>query len=86
MTTTDSTTTPARAPGTVPALVGFSRIGADRLAYAVARLIQLRRLDSRSEAGDALLDYLEIGQPGGPKDVLMWMDAYEANTESEALT
>lgn len=52
-------------------------IGADRLAYAVAQLIQGGHLDSRSAAGDALLDYLEIGTPGKPKDVPTWMDAYE---------
>jgi hypothetical protein len=54
------------------------QIGADRLAYAVAKLIQSSRLDSRSEAGDALLDYLEIGQPGAPHDVPTWMARYEA--------
>jgi hypothetical protein len=60
------------------------QIGADRLAYAVAKLIKYNRLDSRSEAGDALLDYLEIGQPGAPKDVPTWMDRYEANDAAQA--
>jgi hypothetical protein len=55
------------------------QIGADRMAYAVARLIQMGRLDSRSEAGDALLDYLDIGHPGGPHDVPTWMRDYEAS-------
>jgi hypothetical protein len=41
----------------------IKQIGADRLAYAVANLIQKGYLDSRSEAADALLDYLEIGTP-----------------------
>jgi hypothetical protein len=54
------------------------QIGADRLAYAVAKLIQSNCLDSRSEAGDALLDYLEIGHPGAPHDVPTWMARYEA--------
>jgi hypothetical protein len=49
------------------------------MAYAVARLILMGRLDSRSEAGDALLDYLGIGQPGEPQDVPTWMDRYEAS-------
>ena len=57
------------------------QIGADRMAYAVARLIQMGRLDSRSEAGDALLDYLGIGQPGEPQDVPTWMARYDKETE-----
>lgn len=52
------------------------KIGADRLAYAVARLVQLGRLDARSQASDALLDYLRIGS-GGPSDVPTWMEQYE---------
>jgi hypothetical protein len=62
----------------------WNKIGADRLAYAVARLIQRRVLDSRSEAGDALLDYLGIGQPGEPQDVPTWMEGYEASQNAEA--
>lgn len=52
------------------------KIGADRLAYAVARLVQLGYLDSRSQASDALLDYLRIGS-GGPSDVPTWMEQHE---------
>lgn len=58
----------------------IKKIGADRLAYAVAKLIQRGHLDSRSEAGDALLDYLEIGMPGNPTTVPDWMDSYESRT------
>ncbi len=54
------------------------RRGADRLAYAVARLVQSGRLDARSEAGDALLDYLQVGSIDGPQDVPTWMMEYEA--------
>jgi hypothetical protein len=46
----------------------------------VAKLIQRGHLDSRSEAGDALLDYLEIGVPGKPTTVPDWMDSYESRT------
>ncbi len=61
----------------------YKQIGADRMAYAVARLIQMGRLDSRSEAGDALLRYLNIGHPGEPRDVPTWMDCYEASQNAE---
>jgi len=58
----------------------IKQIGADRLAYAVAKLILFGDIDSRSEAGDALLDYLEIGVPGKPTTVPDWMDSYESRT------
>lgn len=61
----------------------FHRVGADRLAYAVARLIQTRVLDARSEAADALLDYLDVGGIDGPKNVLEWMEQYEARRAKE---
>lgn len=64
--------TAAAAPQREP----MTKIGADRLAYAVAQLIQQRVIDTRSEAGDALLDYLDIGGPDGPKDVPSWMYQY----------
>lgn len=50
--------------------------GADRLAYAVAKLTCRNALDQRSEAADALLDYLGIGGHGGPADVPTWMKQY----------
>lgn len=51
---------------------------ADRLAYAVAICVARRFLDERSAPADALLDYLEIGQPGGPLSVPQWIEQYEA--------
>ena len=62
-----------------------NQIGADRLAYAVAQLIQRGVLDSRSEAGDALLDYLEVGTPGEPQDVPTWMYRYEASQNARGI-
>lgn len=58
-------------PGRVP-------LGADRLAAAVARLVSTRTIDARSEAADALLDYLDIGGVCGPADVPTWLRQYEA--------
>lgn len=55
---------------------------ADRLAVAVARLIEIRALDARSEAGDALLDFLEVGGLGGPKDVPTAIAAIKALDEA----
>ncbi len=57
----------------------FNKRGADRLAYACARQILAGRIDSRSAIGDALLDYLEVGDIRGPKDVPSWMTEYERN-------
>lgn len=58
--------------------------GADRLAYAVALLVKSGKLDARSAAADALLDYLGVGGLDGPKDVPTWMAEREA-TESKGL-
>jgi hypothetical protein len=52
-------------------------IGADRLAYECAKLIEAGHLDTRSGMADALLDYLDIGHPGGAKDVPTWMESYK---------
>lgn len=41
----------------------------DRLAIAVAAAIKAGHLDSRSPAGDALLDYLRVGDAVGPQDI-----------------
>jgi hypothetical protein len=43
--------------GRLAEVTGFDRIAADRLADEVAVLVVNRRLDSRSAAADALLDY-----------------------------
>ncbi len=51
-------------------------IAADKLAYECARQIELRRIGERSGIGDALLNYMEIGFPGGPDDVPSWMAEY----------
>lgn len=50
---------------------------ADRLARAVARLVQIGKLDARSEASDALLDYLGVGSLEGPGSVPEWCDQYD---------
>ena len=63
----------------------IKQIGADRLAYEVCRLVQNRVIGTRSAAGDALLDYLEIGHVGGPRDVPSWMDKFE-NSQKIHLT
>ena len=54
------------------------RRAADRLAYAVAKLIERRVLDARCNAADALLDYLEIGAIDKPASVPQWVEQYEA--------
>lgn len=56
---------------------------AKRLAYAVALLIEGRIIGSRSAAADALLDYLGVGGPGGPRDVPTWITEYEAAKAAE---
>ena len=60
------------------------KIGADRLAYEVAKLILAGHLDSRSGAGDALLDYLEIGTPGKASSVPTWMKSFEKERKIES--
>lgn len=61
---------------------GFSKMFADKLAHAVAKLVERRVIDARSEAADALLDYLEIGGLDGPKSVPEWINQYEAKRAS----
>ncbi len=61
----------------------IKEIGADRLAYAVAKLVQSRTIDARSEAADALLDYLDVGSPGGPQSVPEWMERHKALQNSD---
>ncbi len=51
--------------------------GADRLAHAAAIEVQRGAIDSRSAIGDALLDYLRVGQVDGPSSVPEWLDRYE---------
>jgi hypothetical protein len=60
----------------------FNKMGADALAYAVARSIERGCINSRSEIGDALLEYLEIGHIDGPNSVPEWIDQYETKIES----
>jgi hypothetical protein len=60
------------------ASVAFSKIAADRLAYAVAKCVERGSLDSRSGPADALLNYLEIGGIGGFQSVPDWVADYEA--------
>ncbi len=60
------------------------QIGADRLAAAVARLVSSRSVDARSEAADALLDYLDVGGVGGPSDVPAWLAQYEKRQAAAA--
>lgn len=56
----------------------IDKIGADRLAYECARQVMACNIGSRSGIGDALLDYLRIGHPGGPESVPEWMEEYES--------
>ena len=56
---------------------------ADRLAYEVAKLVVNGKLDARSAASDALLDYLMIGQLGAPSTVPAWMHEYELRTNND---
>lgn len=55
----------------------FDKRGADRLAYECARSVMGGKIDSRHPIADALLDYLNVGCPGGPSTVPEWMDAHE---------
>lgn len=54
----------------------FGKAGADRLAYCCAVAVARGDLDSRSEIGDTLLDYLDIPN-SDHKDVPSWMRSYE---------
>ena len=67
-----------QASGGCDAFNSTQKRAADRLAYAVAICVARRVLDERSAPADALLDYLEIGQPGGPLSVPQWVEQYEA--------
>lgn len=66
-----------------PHVSPFDKLAADRLAMAVVRLIELGRLDARSEAGDALLDYLRIGGIDGPRSVPEWVEKYKKRKGDE---
>lgn len=77
-----ATATSLRRAGSIPAGLGrIEKIGADRLAYECARQVIANNIDSRSGIGDALLDYLRIGQPGQPDSVPEWMDQYEKSND-----
>ena len=58
-------------------MTGMDKRAADKLAYAVAKCIENKALDERSAPADALLDYLCVGQPGGPMTVPEWVRQYE---------
>lgn len=53
-----------------------SLASADRLAFEVGLTIQTRTCNARSRVADALLDYLCVGNPGGPETVPEWMEQY----------
>lgn len=61
----------------------FDARAANELAYCCARAVVTGLLDARSPIADALLDYLRIGEPGGPPDVITWMRDYEAASTPE---
>jgi predicted kinase len=56
----------------------FDARAADELAYRCAREVVSGRLDARSPIADALLDYLRVGESGGPPDAITWMREYES--------
>lgn len=62
----------------------FAKRAADALAYACATTVKRGLIGSRSSIADALLDYLDVGGVGGPRDVCEWIDAYE-KTLGEAM-
>lgn len=49
------------------------RIGADRMAAAIFRLVDRGIINPRSEAADAALDYCRVGCHGGPASVPQWL-------------
>ena len=53
-------------------------LGSHRLAYHVARAVQRGGIGTRSQIGDTLLDFLDIGGPDGLRDVPAWIAQYEA--------
>ena len=63
--------------------VAHWRVAADRLAYECARAVERRTIGPRSGVGDALLDYLEVGQVDGPCSVPEWVEQYEAARAEE---
>jgi transcriptional regulator with XRE-family HTH domain len=66
------------AGGRAEPLVGRrSLLAADALAREVARLIDLGVIDMRAMAADALMDYLDVGSPGGPETVPQWTAQYD---------
>lgn len=54
---------------------------ADSLAYQCAIAVRQGRIGTRSGIADALLDYLDIGGPGGPKSVSEWIKQYVASAQ-----
>lgn len=56
---------------------------ADRVMYEIARAIQRGALNARSAIYDAMLDYLEVGNPGGPSSVVEWMLGMDARMRKE---
>ena len=59
------------------------RIGADRMALAIFRLVDRGVINPRSEAADAALDYAQVGCHGGPKSVQDWMESVQQNRPSK---
>lgn len=60
----------------IESLTYSTKDSADALAFACARQVCAGRIDARSAIGDALLNYLPVGAPGGPTDVPEWMGKY----------
>lgn len=60
----------------------FRKLAADKLARTVCDLIDRRVIDSRSRAGDALLDYLNVGGLYGPKSVPEWVEQYDRDVSN----
>lgn len=57
------------------------RIGADRMALAIFRLVDRGVINPRSEAADAALDYAQVGCHGGPKSVQEWIESVEQSRQ-----
>ena len=54
----------------------IDQMAADRVAFEVALLVQHGSLDSRSPAGDALIEYVANSELGDQFSVPIWMQAY----------
>jgi hypothetical protein len=63
--------------GAGPLVRRRSLLAADALAREVARLIDIGVIDMRAMAADALIDYLDVGSPGGPETVPQWTAQYD---------